>query len=314
LPQPKFTITRKGYVPADVDSYVSRVLDELSGVRDDLAKAQDQLDNAQSDLTATQEELAGAQTELTDLRGDFDAVKQQAEDAAAVTLEEAKRKADEILQAAETGAEEIRETMAREEQEMQERLRTRENEITAELDAIDASVSERNQAIAKLEVRLEAEEARYGDRIGTLRNLAESLEEALKSLMAGSLVELGVYLETHQAAVVDNDVVGAAVHHHYTTDALLAASPPTPGRTSSEAPGFGRGSGADSGPDVGPDDVGTRDWERSDVEEDGSFYSRRSAHLPSIGDDKGQSVLAAMNAIRTDGHDEDEDEQDGDEG
>lgn len=227
--QPSFALTRKGYTPAEVDAYISSLRDHLTGVTDDLAKARDE-------LVVTHDELTVTQSDLETLRADLDAAKKAAQDEADAILDEARAEAEAkiadaqqrvagMIDEADVETEEIRSTIRAEEDEMRQRLRTRENEITTELDAIDSKVGDRTTQIAQLEKRLAAEEARYTERIHTLRSVAAGLEDGLRVVVEGSLVELGVFLQTHEAAVVDNDIVGAAVHHHFTTDALLAASP-----------------------------------------------------------------------------------------
>lgn len=308
--KPTFPVVRKGYDQKDVDAYVSSLRDQLHGLREDLAKAQEE-------ITVAQDEVTTAQAELAELRNDIDSAKllaseeaasvlQAADESATAAAEEAQRRADEIIASAETAAEEIRGSIAQDEEDMRERLRTRENEITEELDAIDAKVGERTQAITELEQRLTAEESRYGERINTLRTIASSLEDALRAVVDGSLVELGVFLETQKAAVVDNEIVDAAVHHHFTTDALLAAAPKPeraktpPAKTPAPSASFVERA------------IAARDTDEDDapVREGQSFYSRRSAGLPSLGDQQGQSIIAAMGALRSEDEDDDDDEPD----
>lgn len=303
---PDFPTTRKGYDRAAVDAFIGSLRDQLAGLRDDLAKARDE-------LGVTQEELTAAQSDLDELRADIDTAKTvAAEEAnrllgdaqanATATTEAAERRASEIAEAAEENARERREAVESEENEMRERLRTRENEITAELDEIDARVGERTRLVADLEQRLAAEELRYADRIQTLKTVAQGLEDALRAVAEGSLLELGVFLHTQRAAIVDNDIVGAGVHHHFTTDALLAASPqpakptPPPAATTAHGP-------ADSAP------VEREERQEAAPRPGGSFYSRRSARLPSMGETQGPSILAQMGALRKDDDSDDDTER-----
>lgn len=302
---PEFPTSRKGYEPAAVDAYLAQVRDELVGLRDDLAKARDELGVAG-------EELAATQTELDELRGNIDEARSAAADearsllenaqaTASATTEAAERRASEIVAEAERSAEDRLQDVGREEEEMRERLRTRENEITAELDEIDARVGERNRLIGDLETRLAAEEARYAERIHVLETVAKGLEDALRAVAEGSLLELGVFLETQRAAVVDNDIVGAAVHHHFTTDALLAAAPKPP-----IAPKHTREDADVPETQTRRPDDAPRPPRRND--DQGSFYSRRSARLPSMAEGQGQSILAAMGALRKDDDSDGDDE------
>ena len=207
---------------------------------------------------------------VTDGRKEAESILDEAKDEAARILETAKETAASVLASAETEAGE---------------LRTSTEETASDSSATEAAVAE-----------LEEERQQLTDRVGSLRTLADQLEERFAALA------------THADTSDVNDAEPPPIQ---TPTEALPIEPPVE-TAEPESPGAVEPAPIpepavpfvkpviDYSPSVPPPPKAS---EVEDVDDDvpverGSFYSRRSAKLPSIGDAGGKSALDMMRAIR----------------
>jgi vacuolar-type H+-ATPase subunit E/Vma4 len=169
-------------------------------------------------------------------------------------LEEARTEAARIIDEAASTAASLVTNARREAEEKQAST----DETSSEADATKTAVAE-----------LEEEHQQLTDRVGSLRALADQLEERFAALAAHANT-------SNVAGSSDND------------------------ETQSDPADEERGPVFDYSPSVAPPpEVSDTGDDEDDVPvERGSFYSRRSAKLPSIGDAGGKSALDMMRAIR----------------
>jgi vacuolar-type H+-ATPase subunit H len=180
---------------------------------------------------------------VTEAREEAESILDDSRNEAADIVREAEMTAESILDAARLQADDLRSKIATD---------------TSPDPEAEASVAE-----------LEAEQQELTDRVGSLRELADQLEERFAALAA----------------------------HSDTTEPEDSTPRPANGRedTDSSKPLI------DYSPAVAPpqkEDAATSEADDSPTEERGSFYSRRSANLPRIGDAGGKSALDMMRSIR----------------
>lgn len=169
-------------------------------------------------------------------------------------LEEARTEAARIIDEAESTAASLVTSARREAEEKQAST----DETSSEADATKAAVAE-----------LEEEHQQLTDRVGSLRALADQLEERFAALAA--------HANTSNPA-------GSSGNDEKQPDPTDEPQGPVFDYSPSVAP---------------PPKVSNTEDDEDDVPvERGSFYSRRSAKLPSIGDAGGKSALDMMRAIR----------------
>jgi len=198
-------------------------------------------------------------------------------------LDEAKNEAARILAAAQETAASVVETAENEAEELQSSA----DGATAEATATESAVAE-----------LEEERQQLTERVGSLRVLADQLEERFAAL-ATHANTTGLHRDdadtADSASVAPSEPPATA-----TTDASPAAAAVPEDEAPTEPSESFVKPVIDYSPAVAPPPKASEvEAEADEVPvERGSFYSRRSAKLPSIGEAGGKGALDMMRAIR----------------
>ncbi|MGI9529131.1 MAG: hypothetical protein ACR2NG_05420 [Acidimicrobiia bacterium] len=199
-------------------------------------------------------------------------------------LEEAKEEAARILAAAQNTAASVVESAETEAEELQS---------SAEGATADATASE--TAVAELE----EEHQQLTERVGSLRVLADQLEERFAALATHANTESPRH---DKAAGSARASAGHALD--VTSEAVEATAEPAASDTADAATPESVEPLVKPTMDYSPAVAAPPKTSEGDDEEDevpverGSFYSRRSAKLPSIGEAGGKGALDMMRAIR----------------
>ena len=208
---------------------------------------------------------------VTDGRKEAESILEEAKEEAARILAAAQDTAASVVESAETKAEEIHSST---------------EDATTEAAATETAVAE-----------LEEERQQLTERVGSLRVLADQLEERFAALATHANTS-----KLHNEA--RNDEASTPLDHSElpmepTADVAPVAENPSADETAVEPSKPVAKPVIDYSPAVAPPPKAS-DLDRGDEVpvERGSFYSRRSAKLPSIGDAGGKGALDMMRAIR----------------
>lgn len=207
-------------------------------------------------------------------------------------MTDARQEAEEILDQARTEGDAIRKEAELQAESIVDAAHTRAEEIRDELEhqAPDETSDARNQ--------LEQEHDELTERVSGLRSLADQLEERFAALAQTAARRPSI--EEPPRPILD---YSPSVPHHEPEAQPEPSPEPAP-----EAPWSAAEADASTAPVLdyspsvphpspAPTDESEPDSE-PEREERGSFYSRRSAKLPRIGESAGQSALDMMRSIR----------------
>lgn len=271
----RFAVARRGYDAEQVDKYLDGLEAQVKSQLDASAARIKQLEGELADARRNEEAVTLTMVAATKAKEQMlESAQRQLDDATS----SAQKKADKLLSEAQYEAyrlvSEAKETseaaLAEARAEAESTLTSARRESVAILNQIKEEGSKLREAhesdLEAMKRRFEEENAELTERITMLRTVAGDLEKRLQAVARGALEDL-------------SDIVGQGPAVPARQARAASATPPA------DAP---RQATAET---VEPSPEGER-------EPRGSFYSRRSAKLPHIGENAGKDALAAVSAMR----------------